>query len=269
MRRRNYLAAITGSGASLLAGCTSSSPSSSPSTQTETTTTSGSPSFEVVEVSAPGSVAIGEPARIDIEVENTGGASGTWTGDLFVYATYGPEPEDWSEISAQLEIPAGERQTWTSGEIVYEEPVLVYYRLGDRGAETIDIPGSKAPIMTETNLVSGWETFGDAIDNRIAQTSVGSTVSIASRYWYWAENQTNDTFRQVEIYDAENNRVAIRTDSDEQVTESNGWAPWESYLAFDSAGWGTGTYTAEMLIRDNQNQEVSDVGSVEFELTEE
>lgn len=273
MRRREYLAVTAASSVTVIAGCsgasTDSNPTSSPSnlaTGTPTPTPSEA-SFEVVDVSATDSVQLREPYTIDVTVENTGGREGTWSGTLYRGYTVNPESSEWREDSIELTIPPGESKTWSSEPVSFIIPTVVHYRVGEEGAtRRVDIPQSKAPIIEATNLVTEWDGYGDAVDNRITEASVGSTVTIASRYWYWNENQTQSSFKQVEIYDSENSRVAIDTSSSEQLTDSNGWSSWESYLNFDSTGWGSGRYTAVMRIRDEQSGEVSGTGRVEFQL---
>jgi hypothetical protein len=142
----------------------------------------------------------------------------------------------------------------------------LYYRLDEDTTDTVGIPSSKAPIIDTVNLVSEWESYGDAIDNSITQAEVGSIVNIAPRYWYWAESKTIDVLLQVRVYDENNERIGMETNSSNQLTDSNGWSSWESSVSFISEGWGQGTYTAEVLIRDNQSNETSSAGTVEFEL---
>jgi hypothetical protein len=73
---------------------------------------------------------------------------------------------------------------------------------------------------------------------------------------------------QVEVYETDGNtRVGIESYTDEQITDAAGWRQWENGLSFDTAGWGAGEYRAEVLIRDEQNSEVSEAGTVTFELT--
>lgn len=275
MERRDYISLLGSFGVSFLPGCASlnltDTPTSSP-TPTEPepteTPTPEPPSFKVVEIRSPKSVALDQSFRIEIEVENNGGQSGTWEEKIFTKVTYGPKPENWDILEVDLIIPPGESRTWRSSYSSYEEPAVVYFRVGEEGPiRTVEVPGTRAPIMTEVNLVSEWESYGDAVDNRITEAEAGSVIYIAFRYWYWVENQTFDAYRQVKIYDENNERVGLNSSPSEQVVDRNGWVSWETYMSFSTTGWGPGTYIAEVLIRDNQNMKVSELSTTEFQLT--
>lgn len=273
MRRRNYLIVIATGSLSSIAGCNSqggdtsetASPTSTPE-PTENTPTPEPPSFSVDNIS-PNSAELGENFQVEYEIENAGG-DGVWEAEYEVATTRGSEPdsEDITSTTISRFVPAGETRTWSSDTVWYEDPLTVYYRIGDEDWDTIEVPDGRAPIIKETNLVSEWESYGDAMEYEISEVDLGDPVNIASRYWYWLENQTLDIFVQTRIYDESDERIDISTDYSQQVTDYGGWGIWERYTSFDSSNWETGTYTAEVLIRDEQNDEVSNAGTVEFDV---
>ncbi|MBX0284744.1 hypothetical protein EGH22_00235 [Halomicroarcula sp. F28] len=294
MDRRQYVASLFTAVGLGLAGCSADSNDSDGSTEssqddenteditdtqnstdseaeetTENEQTSSSSQFET-NIIAPESADLGESITIEIEVTNTGSQPGTWTGLLEVGSTAGPEPEPdaegWNGMEIELDIPPGETRTWTSDEGAVERPLITYYRLDGGEIQSIEFPGSREPIIETVNLISEWNSYGDAVDNEISSAQVGDTINIAARYWYWVENQTVEAFRQFEIYNQSGDRVGIDTSTFEQVTQSNGWQSWESYSTFYTSDWDSGTHTARIAIRDEQNQEVSEIGTTEFEL---
>jgi hypothetical protein len=289
MNRRQYLSAMSAGWVAVLSGCGSENSQDSTPTLTDTTgtappttsttrstTTSSEPTtttapaeFKILNVTAPDSVPLEVPYRVEVEVENIGGSKGVFKRNLEFMPTWWGEPDDYVSTIVELEIPPKRSFIWSSIEFSWDRPTLFYYRMADTPesqAQTVEIPGTKAPIIEETNVVSKWDDFGDVIDNAIEEVVVGAPLRIASRYWYWKENQTNNSYKQVEIFDESGNRVAIDSFESEQLTDYNGWEEWESYLSFETSGWEPGTYTAEMLIRDNQNGKVSDPGSVTFDI---
>lgn len=174
MNRRDYLRAVGLGGAAVIAGCGSSgtsgdsSPDSTPNPETTPTDTpeptdTSTPipepaSFRVQDVSAPESVQLNERFEIAVTVENTGGQSGVWESELEWQVTAGPDPDTWELVLPELEIPPGETFKWTSGRFSLSRPSVFYYRLSDRPTQTVDIPGTRAPIIDATNLVSEWSS---------------------------------------------------------------------------------------------------------------
>jgi len=285
MRRRQFLVLSSAGAIPAISGCSSISGDSSEDsaeestttetqeetpteTPNETTTETPEPAeFEITDLT-PDSAELGEKIQLQARIENVGGQGGTFERDYKTAATNGvrPEPEDYQTFTISMHVPANDSQTWESNSVTYNRPAVLYYQIDGETEQEVDIPASREPIIQETNLVSEWNSFGDGIDNKITQAEVGSEVSIAFRYWYWSENQSLDVFRQIEIYDESDDRVDIKTTTDEQVTQTSGWSQWESNIPFNTTEWDPGTYTAEAQIRDNQNNEVSGVGTVEFEM---
>lgn len=49
--------------------------------------------------------------------------------------------------------------------------------------------------------------------------------------------------------------------------DKQGFSTFEHALQFDTRGWGRGTYTAEVIIRDEIANEVSQPGTTRFQLS--
>jgi hypothetical protein len=281
MYRRRYLATSSAITTLALAGCSSTTPATDtattePDTPTATDTTTAKdtetetatpPSIELVEVSTPDGVSIWNHLHVEITLRNTGESEGTWVDAIEWAYTRGPEPEEWRRTTVEVDVPGESTITEELEFEPFESPGVFYARFNDDPPETIHSPLSKAPIIEDANLVSEWTSYGDAVENKITSQSAGSLVTIATRYWDWQENQTHDTRYQVKIDGADTReRVAIDSYEAEQLTDSSGWNRWETVLRFDSSGWGTGEYIAQVLIRDEQNDEVSEEATVTFEL---
>lgn len=270
MIRREFLTVGVIGSLSGVAGCLGNSEEESTAeTSTATPTPTVAPaSFEIVEIDVPDAADLNQDFRVEIEIENTGARDGVWSAPLEIRETSWSDDKrsGWYDLNAELPVQAGETRVWESRPFSFEEPAVVHFKMEGEDVGSTYVPDGKSPVITESNLVSGWESFGDAIANKIQQTEAGSVVDIATRYWYWAEDQTNKTFKQVEIYDEQGDRVGFETRESEQVMDYGGWSRWESSFSFDSEGWGPGEYTAEILIRDEQSGEVSNEGSLTFSL---
>lgn len=123
------------------------------------------------------------------------------------------------------------------------------------------------PTIEFVNLVSDWEEFGDARYNAIDSAPTGTVITIAWREITWVHDGTYDTTAQVEITNRAGNRVAIRQDQLEQLTEGDGLSEWETYMKFD-ATWAPGEYTATVRVRDNVTDKASGTAEGSFTLTE-
>jgi hypothetical protein len=282
MKRRLYLSSAVTCAITAVAGCTDQTANQGKSTttraeqsqkttektQTATETATAAPaSFEVQSVSFPDSVPIGDSFHPEITVANSGGQEGTWRAKLYNAITYGTEPEDWSPISIDLFIPEGETRIWTESFETHEFPTVEYYRLEDGEVHEVHSPGEKTPIISLVNLITEWQNFGDVEENSIQSADPGEYISIGFRYWYYQQNRSIEVTEQVRIYNTDTgNRVAIDSFTDSQVTTRNGWQQWEYAIDFDTSGWDSGRYEAEVLVRDDISGEVSEAATTTFEL---
>jgi hypothetical protein len=68
------------------------------------------------------------------------------------------------------------------------------------------------------------------------------------------------------IYDSAGAQVEVIQDSSERLTDRQGWAEWERALPFRTEAIGPGEYEAEVYVRDDQTDEVSDPETTTFEI---
>ena len=86
-------------------------------------------SFEVVSVDHPDEVSTGEEHTFSFTVENTGGEDGTFEEQL-EFSLEGTD--QWENIgTVQLDVAAGETETWESNPTDFDDPGTLPFRLGD------------------------------------------------------------------------------------------------------------------------------------------
>lgn len=93
-------------------------------------TLSDPPAFEVVEFTAPESVAPNEPFGVSVTVENAGGSDGTFRASMG-QTNLSDQPEFW------LDVPAGERATHAENEVLAVDEGSVTYAL-DWGLDSME-----------------------------------------------------------------------------------------------------------------------------------
>jgi len=277
VRRRTYLAAVSGGILSAVAGCNRST-NSSELASNNTTDTEPTPAidaetdatFQVREQTLPDRTTVGESIEIQLVIANTGTERGRYRATLLGQ----PDGPELSEHQIDVTIPADETVTWTSDPIEFAYAGHIEYQLpGMDGFESHRLvvePQSKAPRIEGVNLVSAWTTFGHAFENAIDEAPVGQPIEIADRHRYWHnEDGTYQLFRQVEILDSAGERVAITQRSEDEETEYEGFRSWEGVVWFDARSWPAGTYTAVVTLRNEVTGERSDPMSSEFALVED
>jgi len=284
MKRRRYLTLIAAAGA---AGCSTNSDAtttaaettSEPTTEGSTTTTvtatpTASPtatpepaSFEI-EWQTPQRVAVGEIYRISFIVTNTGEQTGTFRSNLQARVDGESQWTDGRQFDQTLE--PGESWTYRSPTAQPDQGGEVELRLEDYGEpHSLEVYfESTAPEITDVNLVSSWESYGDALENAITSAPVGDLITIAFRHQAFIHEGTFHIFQEGEIYDlGTGDRIDIQNFEDEQVVDGNGYQTWEGSFEFDTTDWETGGYRAEVQLRDEVTSEVSNTESTTFELT--
>lgn len=85
--------------------------------------------FQIVNVNHPDEVDVGESHTIEIAVENVGGEAGTYNGLLELSIAGVDEYENLGRM--QVDIEAGETETWVSNEVDYGEPATLQFRIED------------------------------------------------------------------------------------------------------------------------------------------
>lgn len=127
-------------------------------------------------------------------------------------------------------------------------------------------PEPKAPAIDTVALLSGWDNFGDTLDQQVDAVGQGAPAIISYRFQAGVHGGTNDTTNQVKIYDSAGDRVAIDQSSDEQLVDDSGYDTWEHAMRFETSQWSKGEYTAEVLIRDNVINKTSETVSHTFQV---
>lgn len=144
MQRRQILA-LSALGMAGLAGCSGGSGgaqsggevATATAEPTATPTPTATPAeFEFVELSAAGTVELGEPHTFSWTVRNTGGQDGVVTTPI----SYREAGGEWQQADQvlELEVPAGETATWESQPSPYDYIGEVEYRL-DRWDEVFSV----------------------------------------------------------------------------------------------------------------------------------
>lgn len=130
-------------------------------------------------------------------------------------------------------------------------------------------PQERSPMIQEVNLVSDWEEFGDVEKNAISSATVGETIGIGFIHQTYVDEGTYHVTEQVRVFDNTGSRVGNEIFEDEQIYDVNGYDTFEHALFFNTVGWDAGEYTAEVIIRDEASDEVSNTAETTFSLTEE
>jgi hypothetical protein len=293
MRRRSYLALAGLAATGTLAGCSGGDDSgdngndspdneaqsgesntdnnATDDTEDESDTEDGEPTGRadiVVTEVRPDSAALNEPFAWEIEFTNQGDAEGERSVDVYRALTAGPEPttSQWRSNEDTIRLSPGESTTLASDEFSIEQPSILYLGVDERVPEyEIQIPASRAPIITDGALVTEWSEFGDLEANRIESVSVGELITLAARYWYYVEGRLQ-VFRTWRIFDSDGDRVRIQNTDGEQLFDQVGWRQFEFAQQFDTTGLSAGSYTVELVLEDEQSGAVSNAYEFEFEL---
>lgn len=122
------------------------------------------------------------------------------------------------------------------------------------------------PEVIDMALVDEYEEFGDLDDNEIKETPADEWAIIAYRASFWVHDGSFDVTTQRRVYDADGSRVFIDDHHDEQLYEGDGRDVFENGFTVPPEDLNPGTHTAEVIIRDNVVDEVSEAGTVEFEV---
>lgn len=222
--------------------------------------------FRVTERTIPERTVVGESIELRIVIENTGEEPYQYRNRLIAV----PEGPRATEHAIDVTVPAGGTAEWTAGPVQFEHAGIIEYRLPDTAgfepATLVVEPVSKAPRLQAVNLVSEWTAFGDTFENATEEATVGELIEIADRHRYWHDDGAYQLFRQVEITDEDDTRVAIEQRTEDRTTDARGFETWEGMVWFDTHGWTPGTYTATVELRNETTGERSDPATTTFEL---
>lgn len=129
-------------------------------------------------------------------------------------------------------------------------------------------PEARRPRISDVNLVTAWESFGDVIENEVESATPGAPIGIGYRYKIQSHDGEVKPFIQVEVYDEDDTRVAMEQKEDRQLTDGNDYSDWEGAMHFETRGWEKGEYTATVSIRDEISEKSASSRRGTFDLTE-
>lgn len=270
MNRRWYLsmagAGIVGS----LSGCSGSSDpgdeNEDPSVNSSNTEPKKEAEFTISESSIPDRVTQPDPLEISITIENTSQVDGeiSESASFFTESDYLDVPL--SARTIDLSIPAGETATWEFSENITGSGIVEFsYR--DLSVEITVEPESRAPRISQAELITGWESYGDVIGNAVDELPAENAGVVGFRYDYWHEGGTHDITYEVVIRNEMGTQEYVFQNSWERLTDRQGWGSWEAYTREFPNDAEPGEYEATIYLRNDETDEVSDSVTTEFELT--
>ncbi|MFA1609874.1 COG1470 family protein [Halobellus rubicundus] len=127
-------------------------------------------------------------------------------------------------------------------------------------------PTSLKPVVSNVNLVSEWQEFGDVTARSIEGAGRGASIVIGYRYSVQVHDGEHDITKQARIFDSSGTRVAQTSSEDQQLVDGEGYQEWEGAFDFETEGWDLGEYEAEVIIKDNISGKVSSKTIGEFSL---
>lgn len=253
MNRRTFL---TTAGAALIAGCSSSGGGSTPTeTATPTPTATPAPAAYDVSLDAPERVPVEEQFTVTVEVTNTGSQPGQFREP--VYISLGDDSDEPLRY-VESEIAAGETASTVVSVPALRQTGQVRLDVYGSDAEaTIDVHADDAaPRIQRLTPVTEWTEYGDVVENSIDKVRAGDPARIGVRYDIWVhDGEMNATVQMIIRRDGE--QVAVEQAPFERLVEGSGRYDWEAAPAFRTDDWEAGTYTAEVIVRDEVNGEQS------------
>lgn len=247
MERRKVLAGMASVTSVSVAGCANQ----------------GEAEFEVQDYEIPEKGKVDEPVDIAITFENVGDGDGTLSEQAEIEHSRRVQTNFETVPNINLEIPAGETATWNHS-FTAENSGRVSFSYDDIEQVILIEPESKAPRIQRVELITGWESFGDVVDNAIESTTIPSNVGIGIRYEYWPEDGTHDATQQATIYHEDEQKTVLQGETD-RLVEAEGWDVWEKFLTLNiGEGASVGEHEAVVQIRDNQSEETSEAVSTTF-----
>ena len=223
----------------------------------------GEAEFEVQDYEIPEKGKVDEPVDIAITFENVGDGDGTLSEQAEIEHSRRVQTNFETVPNINLEIPAGETATWNHS-FIAENSGRVSFSYDDIEQVILIEPESKAPRIQRVELITGWESFGDVVDNAIESTTRDSNVGIGVRYEYWHEEGIHDASREVEISKTDGGQFFVLEDQAERLVDYTGWEEWEWHSPFSTDGAPTGEYEATAKIRDDIAKETSEAVSTTF-----
>jgi len=119
-------------------------------------------------------------------------------------------------------------------------------------------PEEREDMITESNLVSRWDEYGDVVDNAINEASLGSNIEIGARFSPQIVDNTINFVTRSRVFNPDGLCVSVTEDLGTYPVENITNYSWEAYHSHNSGGWDAGKYTAEFVVWD-LNQKVTSV----------
>ena len=198
---------------------------------------------------------------IEVTLTNNGDADGDWDGFISTDRLDESELElDGKALTA--DVPAGETTT-VMAELTPSESGIAELRLRDQQQEVVVVPADLSPRITEAAIIDGWEQYGDVLDNQIDTAAQETTIAVGVRYLAWDRDGRHDMEFQITLFESDGTQLSVLDNEMDRLTDSDGWGSWERFESFDS-GTQPGVYEAEVLIRDQETGETSNLESTTF-----
>ena len=223
----------------------------------------GIPQFEVIELEVPDEITQPNTVDVKLTVENTGGARGTYRGeiDIDTDGVFLPNLIQYDE-----EVSAGERATLTET-LDPARSGFVTFSIEGIEHELMIIPEYTEPQIQDVRLVREWEEYGDVYQNSIDSASAGKLIVIAVRYWYWHGNSgTLDVSLEYETKGEEGSQLDITQGRSKRIVQQRGWEPWEKHIKISTFRWNEAEYTTGVQIRDERKGGLSTIEEVTYTL---
>lgn len=122
------------------------------------------------------------------------------------------------------------------------------------------------PEVTHVSAVAFFED-SNVFQNEIESAGAGGPILIGWAYNMQSHDGSVDATHQINIYDEDDNRITQDSADTNQLSgEGDSYTDWSYYNVYDTEGWGTGQYTAEVIVRDDIMDVASSPRVESFEL---
>jgi len=277
VNRRKYLSIAGASVTAALSGCggqsssdddlgsTTSADTQTAQTGTDDAESNGVPQFAVVELGVPDEITQPDTVDVELTVENTGDARGTYRGEIDIAADGVVLP---TAIRYNEAIDAGERATLTET-LTPTHSGFVTFSIDGIERELMVIPEHTGPQIQGVELIREWNEYGDVHQNAIDSTAVGRRIVIGVRYWYWhGDSGTLDVSVEYETNGDDGSQLDITRDQDgsKRIVSQRGWESRETHVKISTFRWDPGVYTTGVQMRDERTGGVSAIEEVTYTL---
>lgn len=120
------------------------------------------------------------------------------------------------------------------------------------------------PEIETVAILDEYESFGDVKENQTTEPSADTVFYAGVRFTAVSSNGTLDTTIQLKMFNENGERVYIDSLTDEQLVDEDGRTTWDFAFRIPAETLPRGEYTAEVTVRDNLTETISEVGTHEF-----